>query len=130
MKSRRFGKTIDRFQSAFHDRFILMCIAARLFPIIRSFSPGNRKIESGRLNSSGFVATIGCAVHCPAAAGPHRTRLFRARAIRHSAFGIRHSAFAGAFQSAAARAGFHGLRGLLARANAAPVFRTFTGEFA
>ncbi|WP_325082417.1 hypothetical protein [Burkholderia contaminans] len=123
MKSRRFGKTIDRFQSAFHDRFILMCIAARLFPIIRSFSPGNRKIDSGRLNSSGFVATIGCAVHCPAAAGPHRTRLFRARAIRHSAF-------AGAFQSAAARAGFHGLRGLLARANAALVFRTFTGEFA
>ncbi|HDV6368816.1 TPA: hypothetical protein ACK3Q6_005852 [Burkholderia cepacia] len=62
MKSRRFGETVGHFQIAFHARFILMCIATRAFPVIRLFSSGSRIGDSGRLNSHGFVATIGCAV--------------------------------------------------------------------
>ncbi|MDW9229592.1 hypothetical protein C7S15_4518 [Burkholderia cepacia] len=39
-----------------------MCIATRAFPVIRVLSRGSRTGNSGRLNSQGFVATIGCAV--------------------------------------------------------------------
>ncbi|WP_218586140.1 hypothetical protein, partial [Pseudomonas sp. MWU12-2323] len=120
VKSRRFGETVGRFQFEFHDPFILMCIAARQFPIIWSFSFRTGIVDSARLNSPGFVATIGCAMHSPMAAAPCRARLLRA--AHHSAFSSRWSVSIGD--------GARRMMRITRPRECGSRFRTFAGEFA